>query len=260
MNITTAVILAGGRGTRLSEVTSVTPKPMVTLGPNPIIWHIMKGFDHFGVKRFIICSGYKAYAIKEYFLNYRLHHSNFVVDLQTQKVRILNDETEDWQVHVIDTGIETSTGGRLKRIRELVREEDSFFVTYGDGLADVDLHALGAFHTRRKEDVTVTAVRPPGRFGSLVLEDDMVREFSEKPLGDGGYISGGFFVMRPEALDVIGGDKTSWEYESLPNLVSRGEVNSYRHEGFWHPMDTLRDREELSYLWESNRAPWKVWS
>lgn len=260
MSIETAVILAGGRGTRLSEVTAVTPKPMVEIGPHPVLWHIMKSFDHFGVKRFIICAGYKAYAIKEYFLNYRLHTSDLQIDLRSQSVTFHGRNTDDWQVHVVDTGMETSTGGRLKRIRDLVRDDKHFFMTYGDGLANVDLEALGKFHCTRDEAVTVTAVRAPGRFGSLVLEGERVREFSEKPLGDGGYISGGFFVLRPRAIDAVSSDETSWEYESLPSLVSRGEVNSYRHEGFWHPMDTLRDWNELNNLWDVGNAPWKVWS
>lgn len=260
MKIRTAVILAGGRGTRLSEMTSLLPKPMVPIGSRPILWHIMKVFDHYGVRRFIICAGYKAELVKDFFLNYRSHTSDLEIDLRTQTVKVFSDRCEDWVVSVVDTGEDVNTGGRLRRIRNLVSSEENFFVTYGDGLANVDLSRLGQFHATRQELVTVTAVRAPGRFGSLSIENDLVQGFSEKPHGDGGWISGGFFVMRPSALDSVANDDTSWEYESLPLLVGKQEVNAFRHQGFWHPMDTLRDHDELNRLWRAGSAPWKVWA
>ncbi len=260
MTSKTAVLLAGGRGTRLSELTSSVPKPMVQVGKLPILWHIMKQFDHFGVKNFIICTGYKSTLIKDFFLNYRLHTADLRIDLQAESVKVLTQAKEDWVITIIDTGDDSNTGGRLRRIQDLVSHERHFFVTYGDGLADVDLKALEEFHSQREQAVTVTAVQSPGRFGSLVIQDGQVRTFSEKPQGEGGWINGGFFVMRPAALEVIKDDSTSWEYESIPTLVKNGQINAFEHAGFWHPMDTLRDHDELNRLWESGSAPWKMWA
>lgn len=255
-----AVILAGGRGTRLQEETTIRPKPMVEIGGRPILWHIMKIYAAHGVTDFIVCLGYKGYQIKEYFLNYRLHASNITVDLATGDVSYEQTAAEPWRVTLVDTGEETETGGRLRRIAPLVRGEEVFCMTYGDGVADVDVSRLVAFHRGHGRLVTVTAVQPPGRFGALERDGDRVRAFTEKPRGDGGTINGGFFVLSPRALDAITDDRSVWEGEPLEMLARDGELAAFDHFGFWHPMDTLRDRGVLERLWASGAAPWKMWS
>lgn len=252
-----AVILAGGFGTRLSEETSRVPKPMVEIGDRPILWHIMKLYSTYGINDFIICCGYKSYTIKEYFVNYHNHTADFQVDLRTGQVETLSNSSEPWKITLIDTGLETQTGGRLKRIKHLVK--DTFCMTYGDGLADIDISKLTEFHHSHKRIATMTAVTPPGRFGSLRLEGNEVKEFTEKPEGDGGTINGGFFVLEPQALDYIEGDHTYWEHEPLRNLASEGNLQAFFHNGFWKPMDTLRDRMSLNEMWNSGQAPWKNW-
>jgi glucose-1-phosphate cytidylyltransferase len=255
-----AVILAGGRGTRLQEETTIRPKPMVEIGGRPILWHIMKIYAAHGVTDFIVCLGYKGYQIKEYFLNYRLHASKITVDLATGNVSYEQTAAESWRVTLVDTGEETETGGRLRRIAPLVRGEEVFCMTYGDGVADVDVSRLVAFHRGHGRLVTVTAVQPPGRFGALERDGDRVRAFTEKPRGDGGTINGGFFVLSPRALDAITDDRSVWEGEPLEMLARDGELAAFDHFGFWHPMDTLRDRGALERLWASGAAPWKMWS
>ena len=255
-----AVILAGGLGTRLSEETTIKPKPLVEIGGIPILWHIMKVFHHHGIREFVICLGYKGYLIKEFFANYLLHRSDVTLDFGTNAVSYHNRRAEDWKVTLVDTGEATMTGGRLKRIGAFL-EEDPFFMTYGDGLADIDIGALLAFHRAHGRQATVTAVTPPGRFGALELDSsDRVLGFREKPRGDGGLINGGFFVLSPKTIDLIDGDATVWEREPLERLSASGELDAFRHEGFWHPMDTLRDKSYLDELWRTNTAPWKIWS
>jgi len=254
-----AVILAGGLGTRLSEETNTRPKPMVEIGGRPILWHIMKGYTHFGITEFIICLGYKGYMVKEYFANYPLHTSDATIHLEQNRVEIHRNQSEPWTVTLIDTGEQTQTGGRLRRIRHLLGDEH-FCMTYGDGVADLDLTALLAFHRRSNCLATVTAVRPPARFGRLDLDGDRVRGFQEKPRGDGDWINGGFFVLSPAVLDYIAGEDTLWEQEPLQRLASEGQLAAWRHDGFWQPMDTLRDKMKLEDLWNSGRAPWKTWS
>lgn len=252
-----AVILAGGFGTRLSEETSRVPKPMVEIGDRPILWHIMKLYSTYGINDFIICCGYKSYTIKEYFVNYHNHTADFQVDLRTAKIETLSNYSEPWKVTLIDTGMETQTGGRLKRVAHLINR--TFCMTYGDGLADVNIGELVDFHQSHKCLATMTAVTPPGRFGSLKIDGNEVKEFTEKPDGDGGAINGGFFVLEPEALDYIDGDQTYWEHEPLRNLASQGQLQAFVHKGFWKPMDTLRDRTSLNEMWASGNAPWKSW-
>lgn len=254
-----AVILAGGLGTRLSEETSLRPKPMVEVGGRPIIWHIMKMYLSHGVRDFIICCGYKGYVIKEYFANYRLHMTDFTVDGRDDGVTFGKTAAEDWRITLVDTGDATMTGGRLARVREYLEGEEAFCLTYGDGVSDVDITALLAFHRTHGAAATVTAVRPPSRFGSLDMDGDRVTNFAEKPLEEAGWINGGFFVLSPAVLDTIDGDSTIWEKEPLERLATSGELHAYRHDGFWQPMDTLRDRTTLEGLWESGRAPWKTW-
>ena len=254
-----AVILAGGRGTRLSEETSVRPKPMVEIGGWPILWHIMKIYAAHGVDDFIICLGYKGLQIKEYFLNYRLHASDLSIDLGRGQVEVLRPAAEPWRVTLVDTGEDTATGGRLRRVAPYLAGEDAFCMTYGDGVSDVDIGALIAFHRAHGRLATVTAVTPPGRFGALARDGSIVRAFTEKPPGDGGSINGGFFVLSPRVLERIAGDATTWEAEPLQSLARDGELMAYDHRGFWHAMDTLRDREHLERLWASGRAPWRVW-
>jgi len=255
-----AVILAGGFGTRLSEETILRPKPMVEIGGRPILWHIMKIYAAHGITDFVICLGYKGFQIKEYFVNYRLHASDVTVDLVSGAVSFHRSDAEPWQVTLIDTGEATQTGGRLKRIASLLRDDDAFCVTYGDGLADIDLTALRAFHAAHGRDATVTAVRPPGRFGALDREGDVVRDFSEKPPGDrAGTINGGFFVLSPRVLDRVTDDDTVFEQAPLEGLARDGQLRAFDHRGFWQPMDTLRDRNVLERLWSSGKAPWKVW-
>jgi glucose-1-phosphate cytidylyltransferase len=253
-----AVILAGGLGTRLSEETTVRPKPMVEIGGRPILWHIMKIYSAQGINEFVICCGYKGYLIKEYFANYLLHVSDVTIDVQQKGIEVHSHNAEPWRVTLVDTGEATMTGGRLKRIREYVGEE-SFCFTYGDGLSDVKVSELVAFHNRQGKLATITAVQPPGRFGALDLQQNLITGFREKPQGDGGWISGGFFVLEPKALDAIEGDQTVWEREPLERLVRDGQLAAFRHLGFWQPMDTLRDKLQLESLWASGEAPWKVW-
>jgi glucose-1-phosphate cytidylyltransferase len=253
-----AVILAGGLGTRLSEETETRPKPMVEIGGRPILWHIMQTFSAYGIKDFIICLGYKGYIVKEYFLNYRLHLSDVTVDVGSGTVDFHRSSAEDWRVTLVDTGDSTMTGGRVKRVRDYLQGDD-FFLTYGDGVADIDLTKLLAFHKAHGRLATVTAVVPPGRFGSLELAGERVQSFQEKPAGDGAAINGGFFVLSPKIIDYIEGDKTLWEQSPLERLAREGELYAYHHGGFWQPMDTLRDKKHLEELWQKGEAPWKVW-
>jgi glucose-1-phosphate cytidylyltransferase len=254
-----AVILAGGRGTRLAEETTLRPKPMVEIGGRPILWHIMKTYAAHGVTDFVICLGYKGWQIKEYFLNYRLHSSDISVDLATGRVEVLRPSAEPWRVTLVDTGEDTMTGGRLKRVAPHLVGEDAFCMTYGDGVGNVDITALIAFHRAHGRLATVTAVTPPGRFGALSRQGDRVDAFMEKPPGDGGTINGGYFVLSPRVLDLVEGDATTWENEPLAALARDGELRAYDHRGFWQPMDTLRDREQLERLWAAGTAPWRVW-
>lgn len=254
-----AVILAGGRGTRLSEETGLRPKPMVEIGGRPILWHIMKIYAGHGVRDFIICLGYRGWQIKEYFLNYALHASDIVVDLASRQVEVLRPAADSWRISLIDTGENTQTGGRLRRIGHLLAEEDAFCMTYGDGVANVDICTLIDFHRRHGRAATVTAVSPPGRFGSLATDGSRVSAFVEKPIGDGGSINGGFFVLSPQVLTRIAGDDTVWEEEPLRGLARDGELHAYEHHGFWQPMDTLRDRDRLERLWAEGGAPWRNW-
>ena len=254
-----AVILAGGRGTRLSEETCVRPKPMVEIGGRPILWHIMKIYAAHGVRDFIICLGYRGWQIKEYFLNYALHASDIVVDLASRQVEVLRPAEDSWRISLVDTGENTQTGGRLRRVGHLLAEEDAFCMTYGDGVANVDIRTLIDFHRRHGRAATVTAVSPPGRFGSLARDGSRVSAFVEKPNGDGGSINGGFFVLSPQVLTRIAGDDTVWEEEPLRGLARDGELHAYEHHGFWQPMDTLRDRDRLERLWAEGEAPWRNW-
>jgi glucose-1-phosphate cytidylyltransferase len=253
-----AVILAGGLGTRLSEETETRPKPMVEIGGRPILWHIMQIYSAQGVKDFVICLGYKGYIVKEYFLNYRLHLSDVTVDVGKGIVDFHRSGAEEWRVTLVDTGDRTMTGGRLKRVRDYLHDDD-FYLTYGDGVADIDLAKLHAFHRSHGKLATVTAVAPPGRFGALALTGHRVSNFQEKPAGDGVTINGGFFVLSPKAIDYIEDDSTVWEQGPLQRLACGGELHAYHHTGFWQPMDTLRDKRQLEDLWESGRAPWKLW-
>lgn len=254
-----AVILAGGLGTRLSEETDLKPKPMVEIGNKPIIWHIMKNLSYWGIKEFIICCGYKGHVIKQYFDNYRSNNFDIEVDLGLGETRRLSPPKEDWKVTLIDTGENTQTGGRLKRVAHLLPSNESFLFTYGDGLTNVDIEALTSFHKKMKRLATVTAVQLPGRFGSLSIENDRVSEFVEKRRGDQGYINGGFFILEPEAINSIKDDNTAWEGEPMAVLARTGELAAFKHEGFWQPMDTLRDKVELSKLWKTQQAPWRLW-
>jgi len=254
-----AIILAGGLGTRISEETSTRPKPMVDIGGKPILWHILKTYSAHGINDFIICCGYKGYVIKEYFANYFLHSSDVTFDMQNNKMEVHERHAEPWRVTLIDTGDDTLTGGRLKRVAAYVQDEDAFCFTYGDGVADVDISALIAFHQQHGKLATVTAVQPAGRYGALSLEGEAVRGFIEKPQGDGGWINGGFFVLSPRCLNLIADDETPWESEPLTQLAALDELRAYQHQGFWQPMDTLRDKNHLENLWDSGTAPWKVW-
>jgi len=252
-----AVILAGGLGSRLSEETTVRPKPMVEIGGKPILWHVMKIYSSHGIDEFVICLGYKGYLIKEYFANYALHTSDVTFDMARGEMEVHGSTTEPWRVTLVDTGEETQTGGRLRRVRDHV--DDTFCFTYGDGLSDVDLRAVLRFHSERGTRATVTTVQPPGRFGSLEIESDRVTGFREKPRGDGGWISGGFFVLEPSVIDLVDGDASIWEREPMERLAADGDLSAYQHDGFWHAMDTLRDRTVLEELWESGQAPWRTW-
>jgi len=251
-----AVILAGGLGTRISEETHLKPKPMVEIGGKPILWHIMKIYSSYGVNDFVICCGYKGYVIKEYFANYFLHMSDVTFDLMSNKVEVHQNNSEPWRVTLVDTGESTMTGGRLKRVREYLGSED-FCFTYGDGVSDVDIGALIAQHKCLGLKATLTAVQPPGRFGALNLDGKRITSFQEKPVGDGGWINGGFFVCSPSVIDLIDGDETVWERDPLETLASQGQLGAYFHKGFWQPMDTLRDKIHLEDLWTSGKAAWK---
>lgn len=253
-----AVILAGGLGTRISEETDRRPKPMIEIGGKPILWHIMKIYSAHGINDFIVCCGYRGYVIKEYFANYFLHMSDVTFNLRTHSTEVHEPHAEPWRVTLVDTGEQTGTGGRLKRIRTYLDGED-FCFTYGDGVSDVDITALIAFHKNHGKHATVTAVQPPGRFGALDLSGDDIASFEEKPHGDGGWVSGGFFVLSPKVIDYIDGDAIFWEREPLQRLAADGQFVAFRHRGFWHSMDTLRDMHRLDELWESGAAPWKLW-
>ncbi len=253
-----AVILAGGFGTRISEETEAAPKPMIRIGGKPILWHILKIYSAHGIHDFIICCGYKGYVIKEYFANYFLHMSDVTFDLSKNKMKVHQNFGESWQVTLVDTGEQTMTGGRLKRVKNYL-DGETFCMTYGDGVSDVDIKASIAFHKKKKSLATVAAVRPPGRFGSLTVKEDKVLKFDEKTPGDGAWINGGFFVLEPEVLKFIEGDATVWERDTLKKLAEKGKLSAFEHTGFWHPMDTLRDKKMLEYLWQSGKAPWKVW-
>lgn len=255
-----AVILAGGLGTRLSEETSLKPKPMVEIGGKPILWHIMKIYSQHGVNDFIICCGYKGYVIKEYFANYFLHTSDVTLDMKNNQMQVHHQRAEPWSVTLVDTGENTMTGGRLKRVAEYVKNDEAFCFTYGDGLADVDVTKLIEFHKAHGKQSTLTSTYPPGRFGALDIEDNRIKQFTEKPKGDGSMINGGFFVLSPNVIDRIEGDLTTWEREPLASLAKDGELMAYQHHGFWQPMDTLRDKNYLEELWQSDKAPWKVWA
>lgn len=253
------VILAGGLGTRISEETHLKPKPMIEIGGRPILWHIMKIYSAHGVNDFIICCGYKGYVIKEYFANYFLHMSDVTFDMATNEMEVHHKKAEPWRVTLVDTGEETLTGGRLKRVANYVQNEEAFCFTYGDGVADVDVTAQFNFHRQHGKLATVTAVQPPGRYGALLREADAVCGFQEKPPGDGAWINGGFFVLNPKVIDFIDGDSSSWEGKPLETLAAKGELHAFEHEGFWQPMDTLRDKTQLEQLWSSGKAPWKSW-
>ncbi len=254
-----AVILAGGLGTRLSEETSVRPKPMVEVGGKPILWHIMKMYSQHGVNDFVVCCGYKGYFIKEYFQNYFLHQSDVTFCMKENTMEVHERRAEPWTVTLVDTGDNSMTGGRLGRVANYLKNEEAFCMTYGDGVSDVDITELLAFHKTHGKQATLTATYPPGRFGALNFEGNQITEFKEKPKGDGAMINGGFFVLSPKVLDRISGDDCIWEQDPLMGLASDGELMAYKHEGFWQPMDTLRDKIHLEELWEEGKAPWKTW-
>ena len=255
-----AIILAGGLGTRISEETHLKPKPMIDIGGKPILWHILKLYSAHGINDFIICCGYKGYVIKEYFANYFLHMSDVTFDMRSNQMEVHCRKAEPWRVTLIDTGDDTMTGGRLKRVANHLCPDEAFCFTYGDGLSDVNISALVAFHATHGKLATVTAVIPPGRYGALQREGTTVTGFTEKPPGDGGFINGGFFVLSPRCLEFIDHDHTSWENTSLTRLARQGQLMAYEHRGFWQAMDTLRDKVQLETLWDSGQAPWKVWS
>lgn len=254
-----AVILAGGLGTRISEETQFRPKPMIEVGGKPILWHIMKTYSSHGVNDFVICCGYRGYVIKEYFANYFLHMSDLTIDMASNHMEVHEHKAEPWRVTLVDTGEATMTGGRLKQVKKYVQDERAFCFTYGDGLADVNVAELIAFHHGHGRKATVTAVRPPGRYGALKADGAKVTGFAEKPVGDGGLVSGGYFVLSPEVIALIEDDTTSWESDPLETLAHQGELMAFEHKGFWQPMDTLRDKNLLEDLWSSGRAPWKRW-
>ena len=254
-----AVILAGGLGTRLSEETVSKPKPMVEIGGKPILWHIMKTYSHYGINDFIICCGYKGYVIKEYFANYFLHQSDVTFNMKNNKMTVHEDRAEPWTVTLVDTGDNSMTGGRLKRVLPYLNNEEAFCFTYGDGVADINIKSLIEFHKSHGKLATLTATFPPGRFGALSIKDNQVQKFEEKPKGDGALINGGYFVLSPKVIERIEGDDTTWEQEPLKSLASDGELMSFNHDGFWQPMDTLRDKMKLDELLDQNKAPWKVW-
>ena len=254
-----AVILAGGFGTRLSEETSIKPKPMVEIGNKPIIWHILKIYSHYGINDFVICCGYKGYMIKEFFSNYFLYSSDITFNMKDNKMEVHSSAAEPWNITLVDTGEKTMTGGRLKRIAKYINNE-TFCFTYGDGVADINITELISFHKKNNAKATLTAVQPPGRFGSLEFERGKVLSFQEKPKGDGNWINGGFFVLEPEVFDYIEGDQSVWEQYPLKKLAENGELAAYHHNGFWQPMDTLKDKMYLDELWKDSKSPWKCWS
>jgi glucose-1-phosphate cytidylyltransferase len=254
------VILAGGFGTRISEESALRPKPMIEIGGRPILWHLMKIYSHYGLTEFVVCCGYKGYMIKEYFANYFLHMSNVTIDLKKNSMEVLQQYAEPWKVTLIDTGESSMTGGRLRRVAEYLNPDEDFCFTYGDGLSDIDLGSLINFHRQHKRLATVTAVAPPGRYGVLDIQNSFVKNFTEKPKGDGAFINGGFFVLNPKVLKYIDGDASVWEKEPLENLARDGQLAAYEHHGFWQPMDTMRDKLHLEELWSSKCAPGKKWS
>lgn len=254
-----AVILAGGLGTRLSEETSLKPKPMVEIGGMPILWHIMKSYSHHGINDFVICCGYKGYVIKEYFANYFLHQSDVTFDMRNNTMDVHQKRAEPWTVTLVDTGEDSMTGGRLNRVRKYIENDEAFCFTYGDGVGDIDISASIAFHKQHGKAATLTATFPPGRFGALDVRGGQVMSFKEKPKGDGAMINGGFFVLSPKVLKYLGGDDTVWEQQPLQRLADDGQLMAFEHQGFWQPMDTLRDKHLLEELWASGNAPWKKW-
>lgn len=254
-----AVILAGGLGTRISEETHLKPKPMVEIGGRPILWHVMKIYSAHGISDFIICAGYKGYVIKEYFANYFLHMSDVTFDMQHNRMEVHHQRSEPWRVTIVDTGEVTMTGGRLKRVREYL-DDEAFCFTYGDGVGDVNITELVAFHRREKRLATLTGVQPPGRYGALGIQGTGVTSFQEKPVGDGGWINGGFFVLEPKVIDYVESDSTIWERKPMERLAAEGQMGVYMHNGFWQPMDTLREKTHLEELWAAGKAPWKMWN
>ena len=253
------VILAGGFGTRISEETHLKPKPMIEVGGMPLIWHIMKIYSHYGLNDFIVCCGFKGYVIKEYFANYFLHSSDVTFDMTKNSMEVHHQKAEPWRVTLVDTGENTQTGGRLKRVESFLKEEERFCFTYGDGLANINIREQIAFHKSHGKLATITAVQPPGRYGALDLNGTSVAGFMEKPRGEGGYINGGFFLLSPKVINFIDGDARPWEGEPLERLAAEGQLQAFKHDGFWQPMDTLREKMVLEHLWESNSAPWKIW-
>lgn len=254
-----AVILAGGMGTRISEESHLRPKPMIEIGGRPILWHIMKSYYHYGISEFIICLGYKGYVIKEYFANYFLHSSNCTISTKSGRIEIHQLDGEDWKVTLIDTGEATLTGGRLKRVSGHLDRNEPFCLTYGDGVSNLDIRQLVSFHRSTGRKATLTAVTPPGRYGALSIDGDLVTRFTEKPPGDDAFINGGFFVLEPSVMDYIESDSTPWEGRPLERLAEEGQLCAYRHSGFWQPMDTMRDKLRLETLWADGQAPWKIW-
>ena len=253
-----AVILAGGLGTRISEETYIKPKPMVEIGSKPILWHIMKIYSHYGINDFVICCGYKSFMIKQYFAFYFLYNSDVTFDIETNKMEIHEKHSEPWKVTLVDTGDDTGTGGRLRKIKKYLNNE-TFCFTYGDGVSDVNIAKLIDFHKKEKKLATVTAVQPPGRYGYMNIEENKVTKFVEKPYGDGGWINGGFFILEPNAIEYVTNDETNWEKEPLEKLIIDNNLNVYKHSGFWQAMDTLREKNLLNDLWDSGKAPWKIW-
>lgn len=252
------VLLAGGLGTRISEESHLRPKPMIEIGGKPILWHIMKIYSSYGLNDFVVCCGYKGYVIKEYFANYFMHLSDVTFDLKNNKMEVHNNTSEPWKVTLVDTGENTMTGGRVKRVKEYIGNE-TFCLTYGDGVADIQIDKLLKFHKEHGGQATLTAAQPPGRFGALSIEGTQIKSFKEKPVGDGNWINGGFFVLEPKVLDLIANDETIWEKEPLEKLAESNQLHAYFHSGFWQPMDTLRDKNHLEQLWSSGKAPWKQW-
>ena len=254
-----AVLLAGGLGTRISEETADRPKPMIEIGGKPILWHIMKMYSAHGINEFIVCLGYKGYVIKEYFQNYFLHMSDVTFDVRNNSMEVHNVQSEPWKVTLVDTGLNSMIGGRIKRIIPYVKDDEAFCLTYGDGVGNVNISEAIELHKAKGKLATVTAVQPPGRFGAIKLNGSEVTGFQEKPMGDGGWINGGFFVLSPKIVDYIDGDSTVWEREPMENLAKDGQLNAFFHDDFWQPLDTLRDKKHLEELWEANQAPWKIW-